>query len=362
MLASTNKKLFEDYGNDIWSLVMDRLNIWLDYSGNYEDLEAEDLVRLGFCDPVKLFVKDEPHSKEKVKDGRYRLISSVSIVDQIIERLLHSRLNGNCIEMWDECPSKCGLGLHDDGMILITESIKRLIALRGEVMATDVSGWDWSVQGWEIRDAMEVRIKLAQATEDSVFAHLCRINAMVVSSSVFVDPDGNCYAQTSPGIQLSGRYCTSSDNCFMRIVACLHARIMAGLEPLVDGKCGIDAMGDDSVEVAFEQILEQYEKIGHRIKGVTYNSSVEGVEFCSQVFAESGLAKPVQASKTVFRFLSRSKDTQEYPELWAQLSWYLRHLGGPEKEKIRKLAMARVDRVINRINGESKKPTTQASG
>jgi hypothetical protein len=42
---------------------------------------------------VRVFVKREPHSLKKVSEGRYRLISSVSAQDQVVERLLHSYLD-----------------------------------------------------------------------------------------------------------------------------------------------------------------------------------------------------------------------------------------------------------------------------
>jgi hypothetical protein len=359
-LASSNKKLMDEHGDLVWKLVVDRLNTWAEYHGDYNSMEAEEMVEKNFCDPVKLFVKDEPHSKEKVAKGKFRIISSVSLVDQIIERLLHSKQNMNEIEMWDTCPSKPGLGLHDDGMKLIEKSIERLLSVNGKVMCTDVSGWDWSVQQWELEDDMECRWRLAGQTEDSLFAHLCRVNAMVVGKSVFVDSDGICYAQPEGGVQLSGRYCTSSSNSRMRVIATMHARIEAGLEPTYNGKIGIDAMGDDSNEVHAPEIIEKFYCLGHTIKEVSVHDKVAGVEFCSQIFNQDGFAYPAKPSKTAFRFFGRPTTNTEYPDLWPQLSFYLRHLVGDEKEKIGKLAMARVEGAIKRLNGKQENEASRA--
>lgn len=306
-LGTTNGKVMENFGDFIWDLVSERLNLMQKYADIYKTLGPVDLIRYGLSDPVKVFVKDEPHKMEKIRSGKVRIISSVSLVDQIIERLLHGVQNVNEIDMWPDCPSKPGLGLHDDGMKAITQNLKDLLALRGEVMCTDVSGWDWSCQEWELEDDMECRIRLSGAPSDGLFAMLCRFNAHVVARSVYVDPDGFMWAQVNPGVQNSGRYCTSSSNSRMRVLLTLMARLKSGMDPLVDGKCGIIAMGDDSVEVALPGILECMVELGHTIKMTEFSKTIEGVEFCSQVFNEQGLGYPSSPAKTVYRFLSRDR-------------------------------------------------------
>nr|UHS71731.1 MAG: putative RNA-dependent RNA polymerase [Barnaviridae sp.] len=353
VLGANNALVLERYGNTIWDIVCDRLNRMVEYTGNYHDLTPVELVKLGFCDPVKVFVKDEPHNKKKLVEGRVRLISSVSLVDQIIERMLHTTQNEWEIEHWPTCASKPGMGLHDDGMKVLSSNIQELLDLSGENMCTDISGWDWSVPEWLLHDDMECRIKLACADDKSLYAHLCRINAMVVSRSVYVDPDGFCWAQTAYGIQNSGRYCTSSSNSRMRVLLTVHCRLSAGKPALVKGRLGIISMGDDSDEVAFRDILDWFGRLGFTVKMVEYNTTVAGSEFCSQRFLGNGFAYPQAPAKTVFRFLSRPPTTEELPELWSQLSWYLRHLSGEEKEVIGKLAMARVERAINARYGNT---------
>jgi hypothetical protein len=360
VLASNNGLVLERYGNLIWDIVCDRLNRMVRYRGDYYDLTPVELIRAGLCDPVKVFVKDEPHNRKKLKEGRVRLISSVSLVDQIIERMLHGLQNEWEIENWTTCPSKPGMGLHDDGMKVLSANIEEMLALSGRNMCTDISGWDWSVPEWLLHDDMECRIKLAKAENDSLFAHLCRMNAMVVSRSCYVDPDGFAWTQQVYGIQNSGRYCTSSSNSRMRVLLTYHCRMGSGLPALFKGKAGIISMGDDSDEVSMPEILEWFERYGFVVKAVKYNETVEGSEFCSQVFLNNGFAYPEAPAKTVFRFLSQPDTTEALPELWSQLSFYLRHLGGEEKEIIGKLAMARVERAINsKLNGNTSTACSQ---
>jgi hypothetical protein len=361
VLGGTNKVVLEKHGDYIWDLVLWRLNQMVKHRGDYHNMTPEQLIRAGLCDPVKGFIKDEPHNEEKVRTGRLRMIASVSLVDQIIERLLFSIQNKNEIEMWEFCPSKPGLGLHDEGLLAVADSLKRLLRLRGEVMCTDVSGWDWSVQDWELRADAECRWRLAGVRENSLFAFLCRVNAKCVANSVYVDLEGNLWAQTMAGVQNSGRYCTSSSNSRMRVIASMAARVEVTGEALVDGKIGVDAMGDDSVEVSLKGVKEVMEEFGHVIKHVEVHHSLEGIDFCSHVFNDAGFAAPTNPSKTAYRFFSRKTSEIETLDLWTQLSWFLRHASDEVKENIEKHAMARIVRAINLNGKEETKPGNSGS-
>jgi len=49
------------------------------------DVTPPELIQLGLCDPVRLFIKQEPHPFRKVRTGRLRLISSVSLSDHTLQ-------------------------------------------------------------------------------------------------------------------------------------------------------------------------------------------------------------------------------------------------------------------------------------
>nr|ALD89112.1 RNA-dependent RNA polymerase [Rhizoctonia solani barnavirus 1] len=349
-LGGKNKQVMENYGSFIWNTVAQSFNNALRLGDKVFSMSPSELVKAGVCDVVKVFIKDEPHSLKKIESGKLRLISSVSLVDQIKTRLLCRTQNLNEIESWESCPSKPGLGLHDDGLQVIAANIKRFLS-QGVVAEADVSGWDWSVQDWELEFDAECRAALAGADPKGVFAFLLRVHAYCVANSVYVLPNGEMYEQTVPGAQLSGDYNTSSTNSRMRVCASLFSRLWAGKPLLVDGRIPVSAMGDDSFELDFPELQENMRSIGHNVRFVKRSTSLQGVEFCSQVFDEDGFAAPADPSKTVYRFLSHKVTFSEYPELWAQLSWYLRHQKkGDERDIISGLGFARIE-LANKLNG-----------
>lgn len=355
-LAPNNGKLFEKHGGFVWSTVCSSFNQAIRFGDKVFDMNPQQLVENGICDPVKVFIKEEPHSMKKILAGKLRIISSVSIRDQIKTRLLCSLQNQHEIAMWERCPGKPGMGLHDDGLEVISALFSSWLNKYGSVLETDVSGWDWSVKDWELFMDAEQRVKLAGAKPNGLFAFLVRVHAHCVANSVYVTPDGDMFSQVIPGAQLSGDYNTSSTNGHMRVIATLVARLWGTGRVLCEheGKyeIGVAAMGDDSVEVETPGIQEGLELIGHSVKLVKPSTTLEGVEFCSQVFKADGFAYPSDASKTVFRFTSHKSSDIHYPEWWAQLSWYLRHLDpNGELGSIREIAEARVARA-KRLNGE----------
>jgi hypothetical protein len=85
-MGSCNKDILTENLAQITDLVIDRLKLLND--NDISGLNAQELVEGNFCDPVRVFIKAEPHSTNKVNQDRWRLIFAVSVVDQIIERLL----------------------------------------------------------------------------------------------------------------------------------------------------------------------------------------------------------------------------------------------------------------------------------
>lgn len=330
-LGSTNGQVLESHSEYVREMVAERFVRVVEAGETLFSMSAEELVRAGLRDPVRLFIKDEPHTLEKIERGKLRLISGVSLVDQFWERKLSGLQNSAEIANWETCPSKPGIGLDDDGLRSLAKQIEK-----EEVdTETDVSGWDWSVQEWELEDDAECRRILAGATSESLFAFLMRAQAYCVAHSVFCLPTGELVSQEEGGVQLSGSYNTSSTNSRMRGLVSLNARLLkagpgGNLPGLVEkgrlvGRVGVIAMGDDSVEKGFGGIKEALESMGHKVKMVKMNESLSGTSFCSHKWREDGLAEPETAIKTVFRFLSHPPGSPDYPAWYAQLAWVLRN-------------------------------------
>lgn len=290
-----------------------------------DKLTAVDLVRLGLCDPVRLFVKQEPHPKRKIETRRFRLISSVSLVDQLVERLLFGYQNQLEIAMWKTCPSKPGMGLSEGSQ---AKAIWDQVAYKHTTcpaVEADISGFDWSVQEWELRADVEMRIILGGFHEK--VANAARNRFKCLSLSVFQLSNGTLIAQAIPGLMKSGSYCTSSSNSRIR---CLMAKLI--------GSPWCIAMGDDSVEGYVHGAQEAYKKLGHDCKDYQLcetsfqktGDKLKSFNFCSHYLSE-GKFYLTSWPKTFLKYLDSANpqfinlfaELQSNPT-WPKIQRYLR--------------------------------------
>lgn len=293
-----------------------------------ERMSAEELVRKGFCDVVRLFVKNEPHSEAKVRSRRFRLISSVSLVDQVVERVLFSIQNNHEIANWKTIPSKPGIGLDtDDQIAAIWNSVVGYLS-KGQLAQSDVTGWDFAVKGWLLDAEAVMRVRLANCPIDSPFGVAVRARYVCMKRKVFYLSDGRMLAQRVDGIQPSGSYTTGSSNSRERV---LVSRIV--------GASWAIAMGDDCLEKFLSHASERYAAIGFPLKD--YRLCVDKFEFCSHEFVDEVTAIPVNWGKTLFRLLSKRYDADElsqfehvvraHPDALNKLWWVANRVGwGPE--------------------------------
>lgn len=310
-LAVTNGALFDSASNTVLNCAYERLKL-LAGTADISKASAVDLVEQGYCDPVRLFVKQEPHSRRKMRQRRYRLISSVSVVDQIIERLLFGPQNRLEIALWSEIPSKPGMGLSLQHQAQKLYSDLRMKHSSQKAACADISGFDWSVQEWEFEAELYMRLKLMEPSliGNPALERAIRNRFACFSLSVFQLSDGTLIAQTIPGIMKSGSYLTSSMNSRIR---CLMAELI--------GSPWCIAMGDDSVEGYVEGAPEKYAELGHTCKEyslcpVTLEEDLESVEFCSHHISQDG-AYLLTWPKTLFRYLSTK--SPHFEELKAEL-------------------------------------------
>nr|WRQ64934.1 RNA-dependent RNA polymerase [Sobelivirales sp.] len=260
LIASTNEKLLKhEHSRTIKNLVVDRI-----FKLATEDLRSPlENIRNNLVDPVKIFIKGEPHTHEKVARGKIRIISSVSLVDQLVERLLHSEINATEIAMWENIPSMPGIGLTTDEDFA---KIAKIIKENPSPLMTDLSSWDWSVKHWMLMNEALTRVEMFEE-EDSMYRKMILARAHLTSYSVYLTSDGNCYMTPYGGVQLSGSYLTSSGNSRMRI----QLSLLAGPYD------GAVAMGDDCVDS--HSIKEVCDKYGLTLKFET--PFTDSIDFCS---------------------------------------------------------------------------------
>ncbi|ANF99514.1 P1-P2 fusion protein [Pepo aphid-borne yellows virus] len=273
-------------------LAFDRLKKMSEVS--FEALSPEELVQEGLCDPIRVFVKGEPHKQSKLDEGRYRLIMSVSMVDQLVARVLFQNQNRAEIALWRAIPSKPGLGLSTDEQITdfaqnlsqyVRESRGDIIERWHEcVVPTDCSGFDWSVSSWMLEDDMVVRNNLTLDNTE-LTKRLRAAWLKCIANSVLCLSDGTLLAQEFPGVQKSGSYNTSSSNSRIRVMASIYA-----------GASWCIAMGDDALESS-DTDLKVYSDLGLKVE------VSDKLEFCSHHFKSSSLAIPVNVGKMLYKLI-----------------------------------------------------------
>jgi len=291
-----------------------------------DSLSSEELVLGRYCDVFKMFVKNEPHKWDKVKDGRLRLIFSCSLVDQIIDRVLCMKQNCAEILSWRDCPSKPGMGSTDEMLDDIAKDVYGMARGRN-IHSIDVSGWDWSFTKSLFAADLERRLLLCDGRGD--FRLILENRFLCLSRKVLLFSDGSMVAQSVDGIMPSGAYITSSTNSFG-----------SNLKSREAGADDSRAMGDDCLAVGMINI-ESYSVDGFRLK--VEGESPDEFEFCSMSFRKTGyeLTNPW---KTVYRFFSQKPSHQlreqfcydmRYFDSLAEVLEYADRVGWDAKELLR---------------------------
>jgi hypothetical protein len=262
----------------------------------------KDLVGMDMCDPIKLFIKNEPHKLSKIEEGRLRLIFSVSLADNIICRLLCGLQNAAEIEQWEEIPSKPGMGLHDYGLSVIQNNVSDIANLATPAEA-DISGWDFSVNESDFRMDADRRVELAQG-QGTVWSSILKAHFYCMARKVVVLSDGRMFEQLTPGVMPSGWYNTSSSNSAIRGYTHFAICDEQGLTP------SIIAAGDDSVERNISNAEQEYLSYGKRVK--MFNTvSRDRFSFCSIHF-ENGTGYPETVAKQLLNLLCyKWKDSED---------------------------------------------------
>lgn len=293
-ICATNQEVKDKHADWLVDAVLQRLELLANFDSSREDCACDPrwLVQEHLCDPVRLFIKQEPHTIKKDQEGRWRLISSVSLTDQVVERLLFQVQNEMEIDNWETCPSKPGIGLSlDEQASSLYNSVSGRLA---GAESDDIEGWDFNVKEWQMRLEARARVALARASARSIFGRIVRARLWCLSRSVFVTSAGKMWYQTVAGWMKSGCYITSSGNSRMRVVLAW-----------VIGCLWCIAMGDDSVHHIAPGGFEKCQELGFRIKA-SRPCADGSFEFCSHVFKRGPggvVAQPLNWAKSAFRLL-----------------------------------------------------------
>lgn len=272
----TNGDLLDYATPYLINTTLDRIELMMNTSlADIKAMTPEELVKGNYMDPVRLFIKNEPHKREKCIQKRFRLIMSVSIVDKLIEMVLGKHYNKAQIASWREIPSKPGMGFSDEAIASLIGAVKDHGVEK--LAAADISGWDWSVPSWLLELEARFRTEL-NSCKTEYYQGMLYKKAHIEANSVYSLSDGVLMKLNFSGVQNSGKYNTSSSNSFMRLAAAV----------LIGADWGF-AMGDDCIESYVPNAIERYSRFGFQAKMYEPIGNLEnGFEFCSHIYSLKG--------------------------------------------------------------------------
>lgn len=227
-------------------------------------------IRERRCDPIRLFIKPEPHKESKLANRRYRLISSVSVVDQIIDALLfgsfNSAVNENCLRV----PCKGGWSPYGGGWKIVPPS---------GTMSLDKSGWDWSAHMWLFDMELRLRTRLCDnLTAQWLDLATWRYN-MLFRQPEFITSGGLRLKQKSSGVMKSGCYNTLVTNSIMQSL--IHLRVCCEMD-MTPG--WMWTLGDDTLQQAIDDRKLRKEYLERCAQYCHVKHCVDGAEFAGMRF------------------------------------------------------------------------------
>lgn len=272
----------------------------LGYSnGSYSEVRArelyEDMMELVHerSDPhfIRLFIKPEPHSAKKAAEKKWRLISSVSIRDRMLDACLHSSFNSRVVETFPESPIKIGWSPIKGGWKHVGRELYH---------ASDCTAWDWTVAGWIFEIIFEVRKRLCVNPNSEWIRIALKRYADLYQNPWFIASNGVTLKQLVPGIQKSGCYNTLTDNSIGQIVLHVFACLTLGLDFKV-----LWVIGDDKLQKPMPD--EYHAFIGKYclLKPVENANEFAGFRFLPDA------VEPVHTAKHAFNIYHMTPSTAE---------------------------------------------------
>jgi hypothetical protein len=218
--------------------------------------------------PIRVFIKEEPHKLEKIETGRLRLIASVAIREQLVDHMLMDSQDKLEAAHWDESPFKPGMKFVEGGL--------RHFVGRPGILACDKSSWDWTVsQALEVDLEFRRRMCLDQYTNPDAYAAWSDLMGRRFRE-LYGDPilqlsSGRSFRQQTYGLVKSGSVNTISTNSHLQLAYHLLAweRLWPG-----DEAPPIMCLGDDTAvewpswrgASEVKEYLEETRRLGCKIR------------------------------------------------------------------------------------------------
>lgn len=201
------------------------------------------------ADPLKVFVKQEPHKNSKLEVGRVRLIAAVSLVDTMVDRILFGELLRTAMKPRNMLTTPCVVGwtpLRGGWRYLQSKYPEGSISI-------DRTAWDWTVQLWLVEAWKEflfdIHVGAPNWWQNMVSARL----KCLFEEAVFRFSDGVAVKQKYPGIMKSGCLLTLYLNSVSQTILHILTSNRLGLDPYHNVPL---CAGDDTIQLDFAEVEE----------------------------------------------------------------------------------------------------------
>lgn len=231
---------------------------------------VQDRIRDPTPDPIRLFIKPEPHKVKKLVDGAYRLISSVSVIDQIVDHMLFDQMNDLMTANFVDIPPKIGWSPVNGGWKIVPRNW----------LSMDKKHWDWGCQPWIFELLYTFRARMCTNRDSPHWPEWVRLAQgrykALYGDPLFVTSLGVKLRQKQPGVQKSGCVNTLADNSIAQDL--LHIRVCLETDQPITYQW---TMGDDTYVEPLKKLKEYVELMQQfvHLKDVECDNSFAGFRF-----------------------------------------------------------------------------------
>lgn len=293
----TNEEVFKKLSIDgVFAMTKERIENLL---VSEESLDSLDKM----SDPIRVFIKKEHHKKAKIESKRLRLIWGVSLIDQIIDRILYQPMLDKAIEKYKEIPSKVGMSFKHGG---VNNLVVQYENKSENWESFDAHSYDFTVSGWKQDVILQLNERLLQKEECAALAKwrvLSKARHFAINNCSFAFSNGACFRQTKPGRQNSGHLLTIDNNCkgtvLDRVLYDIHKNVPTNKKSII-------VMGDDSVQDGLDSALDYCkwveENCGVELTVEGKRGKFSQQNFCStdfKLFGSTWVSNPRNWMKTV---------------------------------------------------------------
>lgn len=237
-----------------------------------------EIYKQNFHGLVTPFEKWEPHPPRKAKNGKWRIVNCLSVVDQVVERVLFTPAVKAVKASYPVSGAVVGIGFSDDH---VKHFAKEVTSTPHLGWSSDVGGWERSLDASYVKEASENLIRNMESFDnDSILVRAIRRHAHMITNPVFIvsTPDYSLYelvVRENMGGMLSGSYMTTLYNTMCR----LDVSYLAGIEK--PRAAGDDCL--DGTKMSKDALSKGYSKLGYTLRDVEPITR-DKFSFCSHTF------------------------------------------------------------------------------